>query len=887
MGNGSANQKQRNVFLVVLLLAASVLTAPRIYADTSTRAAVPNAQEQTVSTTQLTVEVSGPIAQINSAAWTEPPSNVAFAVTSPAGRTIWYQATKDTDGSWSSLEDLGADFNSFGTYRFSVWATIAGKTASYETTTAEIAQPTVSSLEATWEGPVASLRASGWTNAPSNVAFELVSPAKRVSWHQAYRQSDGSWTSSAKAMTGSGDWGSYRVNVWATIGRKTYKVKSIETHVSKPEAKLSVASNEKSLTLTAGEWTVSPDNVAFEVVYPNKSVQWLQGKKTVDGAWANDLATTLYGTYEVRAWASYGVVTLSVASATATHIDPIARGVQLDIEADKLGFDATVSNFPTSAKNVAFEVTSASGKTKWIQARRSESDAWTATVNVSQAFGTWGAFSIKAWATIGSKTIPVGSSSSAVSKPTMDFSATSDQLDRVDIIARSWSSSPDNVAFQIIAPNNRSYWYQALKQGDGSWTLDLSLAREVGAWGSYRIVAWASFGSNTETYASQAIETSKPSITLAVNGGSEGYTFSTSAWTIEPSNVAFEVIAPSGTSRWYQAAKQANGSWSGHANAFNDLKEWGSYRVTAWATFAKSTERYASVNTAPIAGVSVRYSAATVTNRWVEARDGAQVSGWDGSAAQRLNRLCIALDSAPVKGVIKYQALTPTSGWSAWQQDGAVAGAASREGICAIRIMATDELASYCDIWYRVFSIEYGTWLGWTKNGAVAGSQRTPLDIEAIEIVARPKGASAPGSTANSELLNYPGTYPLTSEQKRVLASCNRTPSPGGGLCAAWVSNVFVNAGFGFWGGDARDMYSMYCFDSNLNNLRPGMIIAVPSHPFTYLGSIYGHIGIYIGQGKIMENVGHIQTSNLFDWIAHYGATRTVKWGWLGNKPLQ
>lgn len=119
-----------------------------------------------------------------------------------------------------------------------------------------------------------------------------------------------------------------------------------------------------------------------------------------------------------------------------------------------------------------------------------------------------------------------------------------------------------------------------------------------------------------------------------------------------------------------------------------------------------------------------------------------------------------------------------------------------------------------------------------------------------------------------------------------VLSACESTPSPGEGLCAAWVSNVFVNAGYGFIGGDACDMYANYCYSSDQGALQPGMIIAVSTWPGSVAGQIYGHVGIYVGGGVVMDNVGYIRSISLSSWISTYGASVTPRWGWLGGIAL-
>lgn len=122
---------------------------------------------------------------------------------------------------------------------------------------------------------------------------------------------------------------------------------------------------------------------------------------------------------------------------------------------------------------------------------------------------------------------------------------------------------------------------------------------------------------------------------------------------------------------------------------------------------------------------------------------------------------------------------------------------------------------------------------------------------------------------------------------ERVLSACHATPSPGAGYCAMWVSKVFYNAGFSYAGGNACDMYNSWCTSSNQNNLQPGMIIAVSSHPHTSAGRVYGHVGIYVGNGVVMENVGPIKSTSLSSWLSYYGATVTPRWGWLCGWQLQ
>ena len=122
--------------------------------------------------------------------------------------------------------------------------------------------------------------------------------------------------------------------------------------------------------------------------------------------------------------------------------------------------------------------------------------------------------------------------------------------------------------------------------------------------------------------------------------------------------------------------------------------------------------------------------------------------------------------------------------------------------------------------------------------------------------------------------------------QRRLVNIACSTPTPGANLCSAWISRVFNAAGYGYAYGDACDMFWAYCHDSNRANLKVGMIVAVPSHSHNWAGSRWGHIAIYIGDGKVIENIGRVNVRGLNDWVNYYGTTYTPLWGWYRNVAL-
>lgn len=139
-------------------------------------------------------------------------------------------------------------------------------------------------------------------------------------------------------------------------------------------------------------------------------------------------------------------------------------------------------------------------------------------------------------------------------------------------------------------------------------------------------------------------------------------------------------------------------------------------------------------------------------------------------------------------------------------------------------------------------------------------------------------------TTSDDGDANLSGDVASASEAAQaIVRAAQDTPSPGAGLCAAWVSNVYARAGVAVPGGNACDMYDQWCHSSNMSDLKPGMAVAIRQHSMTSAGQTYGHIGIYVGNGQIMDNIGYIRTEPVTQWINDYNAYAMgfpVRWGY-------
>lgn len=175
-------------------------------------------------------------------------------------------------------------------------------------------------------------------------------------------------------------------------------------------------------------------------------------------------------------------------------------------------------------------------------------------------------------------------------------------------------------------------------------------------------------------------------------------------------------------------------------------------------------------------------------------------------------------------------------------------------------------------------------------------AQRDSEILAAAQAEEAAKKAAAAAAAANKNNSysgggSYAGGTPQqnagSGKQQAVVNACYSTPSPGQNWCAAWVTNVFRNAGVGYFGGNACDMFNAWCYSSDRSALQVGMIVADSSHSGTGMpGLIYGHVGIYVGGGIVMSNEGAITSKSLDSFISFYGTGSGVRWGWLGGIAL-
>ncbi|WP_368286122.1 glycoside hydrolase family 25 protein, partial [Enorma massiliensis] len=92
------------------------------------------------------------------------------------------------------------------------------------------------------------------------------------------------------------------------------------------------------------------------------------------------------------------------------------------------------------------------------------------------------------------------------------------------------------------------------------------------------------------------------SVKLSAQADGSALSLSTSGFTTAPKNVAFAVTSSTGTTKWYQAYQQPDESWTASPSVAKDFGAYGTYSVSAWATFGISTISVATASAVLSAG---------------------------------------------------------------------------------------------------------------------------------------------------------------------------------------------------------------------------------------------------------------------------------------------
>ena len=242
-----------------------------------------------LGTMQITVKNAGEYGKVMLPVWSE---------VNGQDDIKWYEATKQSDGSWTYTVDLAAH-NSTGRYLIHVYGTKAGKTELIANTTASVVKlpatklPTVEAVvSADYNTMKLTVRNTGTYDQIRIPVWSEVNGQDDINWYKATKQSDGSWTYTVD-LTAHNSTGRYQIHVYSVKAGKMELIASTTANVAKlPTTKNPTVEAVVSEKLGTMQITVKNAGAYEKVMIPvwseangQDDLAWYSAKKGSDGNW--------------------------------------------------------------------------------------------------------------------------------------------------------------------------------------------------------------------------------------------------------------------------------------------------------------------------------------------------------------------------------------------------------------------------------------------------------------------------------------------------------------------------------------------------------------------------------------------------------------------------
>lgn len=174
---------------------------------------------------------------------------------------------------------------------------------------------------------------------------------------------------------------------------------------------------------------------------------------------------------------------------------------------------------------------------------------------------------------------------------------------------------------------------------------------------------------------------------------------------------------------------------------------------------------------------------------------------------------------------------------------------------------------------------------GWVEEYNYSGSESAWNNAMTHFTIEEGVGNIAANGSTSGNLVSGADIIDMTSDiSDAIVQAAYSTPSPGGNLCQAWVSNVYANAGLtGKRYGTAYLAAQASIVSTDMSSIPIGATVYG-----TGLNSNgAGHVGIYVGNGIVRDNQasggsGVVKDSTIEEWLSWQTDVIDGKSGWLG-----
>ena len=552
---------------------------------------------------------------------------------------IWYTADRQNNGTYTVNVKASAHKNSTGLYNVHLYyvqkdgqltgvggtttQVFIGKTPEQLKPKASFAIENNNVNAGTFDAVITNISAPLGVKEVLVPSWSLDGGQDDLIWHKATKQSDGSYRVTIKASEHKGNKGNYRADAYIvdnSNNRHYISEKVVSVDYARPSGVLTIENNNTATgTFDAVVRNIVAPTGLKEVLVPSWSLNggqddliWHKATKQSDGSYRVTIKASEHkgnkGNYRADAYIVDNSNNRHYISEKVVSVDYARPSGVLTIENNNTAtgtFDAVVRNIvaPTGLKEVLVPSWSLDGGQDdliWHKATRQADGSYRVTIKATDHKNSTGKYRADAYIVDDSnkrfylteKVVEVTQTRPSASLVIENNNADLGTFDAVirNIVAPNGVKEVLVPSWSLVNGQDDLVWHKASRQSDGSYRVTIKASEHKNSLGNYRADLYIVDNANQRHYITETIvdvKHNKPVGTISVvNNNKDTGTFDVIISDVYSSKGVRAVQVPIWSEkdgqddiRWYEATRQANGTYTVNVQATNHKNSTGLYNI--------------------------------------------------------------------------------------------------------------------------------------------------------------------------------------------------------------------------------------------------------------------------------------------------------------------
>ena len=552
---------------------------------------------------------------------------------------IWYTADRQNNGTYTVNVKASAHKNSTGLYNVHLYyvqkdgqltgvggtttQVFIGKTPEQLKPKASFAIENNNVKAGTFDAVITNISAPLGIKEVLVPSWSLTGGQDDLIWHKATKQSDGSYRVTIKASEHKGSTGNYRADAYIVDNannRHYISEKVVSVDYARPSGVLTIENNNTATgTFDAVVRNIVAPTGLKEVLVPSWSLAggqddliWHKATKQSDGSYRVTIKASEHkgstGNYRADAYIVDNANNRHYISEKVVSVDYARPSGVLTIENNNTAtgtFDAVVRNIvaPTGLKEVLVPSWSLAGGQDdliWHKASRQSDGSYRVTIKATDHKNSTGKYRADAYIVDDSnkrfylteKVVEVTQTRPSASLVIENNNADLGTFDAVirNIVAPNGVKEVLVPSWSLVNGQDDLVWHKASRQSDGSYRVTIKASEHKNSLGNYRSDLYIVDNANQRHYVTETIvdvKHNKPVGTISVvNNNKDIGTFDVIISDVYSSKGVRTVQVPIWSEkdgqddiRWYEATRQANGTYTVNVQATNHKNSTGLYNI--------------------------------------------------------------------------------------------------------------------------------------------------------------------------------------------------------------------------------------------------------------------------------------------------------------------